>query len=72
MCLCLPPRSTLEQAFTDLSNLMGKAAEMVQLAERFRVHINRKDTGGLVGGRGVGGWVGGWALQFSHTHGQIL
>lgn len=45
----LPPSlarcSSLEQAFSDLRNLMTKAGEMVQLAERFRTHINRKETG---------------------------
>lgn len=43
-----PPRpcSTMEQAFTDLNNLMGKASDMVQLAERFRAHINTRGPGG--------------------------
>ncbi|GAB4820027.1 hypothetical protein N2152v2_007073 [Parachlorella kessleri] len=38
--------NTMEQAFSDLSNLMGKAADMVELAERFRSHMNRRDGTG--------------------------
>ena len=58
--------STMEQAFSDLSNLMGKAADMVELAERFRSHMNRRDGAGDFGELvNISGSLLGVAIAFS-------
>ena len=53
LCFKVTARRSLEQAFKDLSGLMAKAAEMVDLAERFRTTMAAQRKAAQQGSEGA-------------------
>ena len=73
------PCSTMEAAFSDLAQLMGKAEEMVALAQYFRERMAAKKEGGQGGGWHIAfgvrcrvGWqLGSWMSEWGKAWGRL-